>query len=127
MAQLEPATVLLLIPIFFALTGIKANLLFTSGSGAYLDMLLILVVAVISKWGGAALTARWMGLPWPEALQLGLLVELIVLNVGLEAGVISGTLYSMLVFMAIVTTVMATPIIDWIRRRPKTLVRVSAG
>jgi Kef-type K+ transport system membrane component KefB len=121
--HLEPATLILLIPIFFALTGIKVNFLFSAGSGAYMDLLLIMAVAVASKWGAAAVTSHWMGLPWHEASQLGLmlntrgLVELIVLNVGLEAGIISTSLYSLMVCMAIVTTVMATPVIDWIRLR----------
>jgi Kef-type K+ transport system membrane component KefB len=131
--RLEPATLILLIPIFFALTGIKANFLSATGSGAYTDLLLILMVAILGKWGAATITSRWMGLPWGEASQLGLmlntrgLVELIVLNVGLEAGILSNTLYSLMVCMAIVTTVMATPIIDWIRKRPAGVPRVAAG
>lgn len=121
--HLEPATLILLIPIFFALTGIKANFRLSAGSGAYTDLLLIIGVAVISKWGAATVVSRWMGLQWHEASQLGLmlntrgLVELIVLNVGLEAGIISNSLYSLMVCMALVTTVMATPVIDWIRHR----------
>lgn len=121
--RLEPATLLLLIPIFFALTGIKTNLLFTTGSGAYIDLMLILLVAVASKWGAATVTSRLMGLSWNDASQLGVLlntrglVELIVLNVGLETGIISQTLFSLMVCMAIVTTVMATPVIDLLRRR----------
>jgi Kef-type K+ transport system membrane component KefB len=130
--HLEPATLILLIPIFFALTGIKANFVFSPGSGEYTDLLLIVAAAVVSKWGAAAITSRWMGLPWREASQLGLmlntrgLVELIVLNVGLETGIISNSLYSLLVCMAIVTTVMASPIIDWIRRSDPGPARVAA-
>jgi len=127
---LEPATLILLIPIFFALTGIKVNFRFVAGAGVYWDLALILAVAVISKWGAASVTSWRMGLPWREASQLGVLlntrglVELIVLNVGLEAGILSSGLYSLMVCMAMVTTVMATPLLDWHRRwgsvRPST-------
>jgi len=117
--KLETAMLLLLIPLFFALTGLRTNLLFSTGGGAYLDFLLVLMVAILSKWGGSLLGARATGMSWRDASQLGLmmntrgLVELIVLNVGLESGILSGTLFSMMVLMALVTTFMATPLMDW--------------
>ncbi|HEV2522040.1 MAG TPA: cation:proton antiporter [Candidatus Acidoferrales bacterium] len=120
--KLEGLTLLLLIPIFFALTGIRTNLLFKIGSGAYLDLLLILLVAIASKWGGASIGARAKGMGWRDACQLGLmmntrgLVELIVLNVGLDRGILSPTLFSMMVCMALVTTFMAMPLMDWVGR-----------
>jgi Kef-type K+ transport system membrane component KefB len=117
--KLETAMLLLLIPLFFALTGLRTNLLFSAGAGAYGDLLLVLLVAIASKWGGSLLGARAKGMSWQDASQLGLmmntrgLVELIVLNVGLESGILSGTLFSMMVLMALVTTFMATPLMDW--------------
>lgn len=122
--KLETAMLLLLIPLFFALTGLRTNLLFRAGAGAYGDLLLILLVAIASKWGGSLLGARATGMSWQDASQLGLLmntrglVELIVLNVGLESGILSGTLFSMMVLMALVTTFMATPLMDWTAGRP---------
>ena len=116
--KLETITLLLLIPLFFALTGIRTDLRFEIGAGRYLDLLLILLVAVISKLGGTMIGARVKGMRWRDACQLGLLmntrglVELIVLNVGLDAGILSPTLYSMMVCMALVTTFMATPLIE---------------
>jgi Kef-type K+ transport system membrane component KefB len=118
--NLEAVTLLLLIPIFFVLTGIRTNLIFTIGAGAYLDLLLILLVAVASKWGGTMIGARAKGMGWRSACQLGLmmntrgLVELIVLNVGLDSGILSPSLFSMMVCMALVTTLMATPLMDWV-------------
>jgi len=118
--QLETVTLLLLVPLYFALTGIRTNLIFTAGVGAYLDLLLILLVAILSKWGGTMIGARAKGMSWPDACQLGLmmntrgLVELIVLNLGLEIGILSPPLFSMMVSMALVTTGMATPLMDWI-------------
>jgi Kef-type K+ transport system membrane component KefB len=116
--KLEAVTLLLLMPLFFALTGIRTNLVFKEGAGAYLDLLLILLVAVVSKWGGTTIVARAKGMGWREACQLGLmvntrgLVELIVLNVGLDSGILSPSLFSMMVCMALVTTFMAMPLMD---------------
>jgi len=117
--KLEAVTLWVLIPLFFVLTGIRTNLIFEVGAGAYPDLLLILVVAIASKWGGTMIGARAKGIGWREACHLGLmmntrgLVELIVLNVGLEKSILSPVLFSMMVCMALVTTVMATPLIDW--------------
>ena len=117
--KLEAVTLWVLIPLFFALTGIRTNLIFKVGAGAYADVLLILAVAIVSKWGGTMAGARAKGIGWREACQLGLmmntrgLVELIVLNVGLEKSILSPVLFSMMVSMALVTTVMATPLMDW--------------
>jgi len=116
---LETVTLMLLIPLFFVLTGVRTNLIFTVDARvAYLDLLLILVVAISSKWGGTMIGARAKGMGWRDACKLGLmmntrgLVELIVLNVGLDSGILSPTLYSMMVCMALVTTVMATPLLE---------------
>ena len=116
--KLEAVTLLVLMPLFFALTGIRTRFLFNAGGGMYLDFLLILVVAIGSKWGGTMLGARVKGLGWRDACHLGLLmntrglVELVVLNVGLDVGILSPPLFSMMVFMALVTTFMATPLMD---------------
>jgi Kef-type K+ transport system membrane component KefB len=120
--KLEAVTLLLLVPVFFALTGIRTNLIFKAGASAYLDLLLILGVAIVSKWGGTMIGARAKGMGWREACQLGLmmntrgLVELIVLNVGLDIGILSPALFSMMVCMALLTTCMATPLMDWVGR-----------
>ena len=122
--KLEAVTLLLLIPLFFVLTGIRTNLVFKVGAGAYLDLVLILLVAVASKWGGTMIGARTKGMGWRDACQLGLLmntrglVELIVLNVGLDTGILSPTLFSMMVCMALVTTLMTTPLMDWVGGDP---------
>ncbi len=116
--KLEAVTLIILMPLFFALTGIRTNFIFNAGAGMYFDFFLILLVAVASKWGGAAIGARAMGMGWREASQLGLLmntrglVGLVVLNVGLDLGILSPQLFSMMVAMALVTTFMATPLMD---------------
>jgi Kef-type K+ transport system membrane component KefB len=115
--RLEPLVLLLPIPIFFALTGIRTNLNLGIGAG-YLDLALILFVAVAAKWGGTALIAHLKGLNWRDANQLGLLVntrglvELVVLSVGLDSRILSPALFSMMVAMALITTCMTTPLLD---------------
>jgi len=77
-------------------------------------------VAIIGKFGGSTLAARATGLPWREAGALGVLMntrglmELVLLNIGLDIGVISPALFTMLVIMALVTTLMTAPILEWI-------------
>jgi Kef-type K+ transport system membrane component KefB len=120
--KLEAVTLLILMPLFFALTGIRTRFMFNA-SGMYFHFLLILVVAIASKWGGTMIGARVKGLGWRDACQLGLmmntrgLVELVVLNVGLDIGILSPPLFSMMVCMALVTTCMATPLMDLFGRQ----------
>jgi len=83
----------------------------------WLICLVVLAVACVGKMSGATLVARAFGDSWKESLSLGVLmntrglVELIVLNIGLDLGVLSPTLFSMLVIMALVTTMMASPLL----------------
>ena len=80
---------------------------------------IIIAAAVAGKWLGASLAARAMGLPAREANALGILmntrglVELVVLNIGYETGLLSQRVFSMLVAMAILTTLMTTPLLRW--------------
>ena len=116
--KLEAVTLLVLMPLFFALTGIRTKFLFNAGARVYFDFLLILTTAIVSKWGGTMIGARAKGMGWRDACDLGLmmntrgLVELVVLNVGLDVGILSPPLFSMMVCMALVTTFMATPLMD---------------
>ncbi len=117
--KLEDLTVVLLLPIFFALTGLRTSIGLLGGD-LWLDTLLIIVVAVVGKLGGAMLAGRATGLAWRDAGVLGILmntrglVELVVLTVGLEVGVIGPTLFTMMVIMALATTLMTTPLVDWL-------------
>jgi Kef-type K+ transport system membrane component KefB len=83
---------------------------------------LIVLVAVAGKLGGSAGAARLFGMPWREALAVGALMntrglmELVILNVGLDIGVITPTLFAMLVLMALVTTVMTSPLLGVLRQ-----------
>jgi Kef-type K+ transport system membrane component KefB len=120
LAKLEPWTLLLPAPVFFALTGIRTNLLVPHAADLYLDAFLILLTAVASKWGGAAFGARLSGMSWRGSLRLGALmntrglVELVILNIGMDRRILSPELFSIMVLMALITTAMTTPLIDWL-------------
>lgn len=89
--------------------------------GQLLICSLVVAVACLGKFGGTAVAARATGLSWREAASLGVLMntrglmELVVLNIGLDLGVLSPLLFTMLVIMALVTTVATTPLLRWIR------------
>lgn len=127
-AKLEGLTVVLLLPLFFAFSGLRTRIGLLNGTDLWLYFGAILVTAISGKLGGAAVAARSMGVPWREATSLGVLVntrglvELVVLNIGLDAGIISPALFAIMVLMAITTTFMTTPLLDWIyparMRRP---------
>jgi Kef-type K+ transport system membrane component KefB len=116
--KFETITSVLLLPLFFALTGMRTRLDLLSGGSTWFWAAVILVAAVVGKMGGAILAARWSGESWRDAWALGALlntrglVELIVLNVTYKAGVFSATLFTMLVVMALLTTFMTIPLLD---------------
>jgi Kef-type K+ transport system membrane component KefB len=119
-AALRDITLVFLLPLFFAFTGLNTRIGLVSGAEMWLWTAAILVVAVAGKLGGSTLAARATGLPWREAGALGALMntrglmELVILSVGLDLGVLSPTLFTMMVIMALVTTAMTTPLVEWI-------------
>lgn len=116
--KLDMLVSVLLLPLFFALTGMRTRLDLLSGSSVWFWAGIVLIAAVFGKMGGAALAARWNGQSWKDAAALGTLlntrglVELIVLNIAYNVGAFTPTLFTMLVVMALVTTMITTPILD---------------
>jgi Kef-type K+ transport system membrane component KefB len=116
--QAEAVVATVLLPAFFALTGVRTDLDLLSGPGDWLTCLLIVAVATAGKFGGAYGAGRLTGLGHREAAILGTLmntrglVELIVLNVGLHLGILSPRLFAMMVMMALVTTLATGPIVQ---------------
>jgi Kef-type K+ transport system membrane component KefB len=106
---------ILFLPAFFAFTGMRTQIGLLENMPEWWVCGLIVAVATIGKCGGAAVAARVSGLDWRHAAGLGVLMntrglmELIVLNVGLDLGVITPTLFTMMVVMALVTTLATTP------------------
>jgi len=114
-----PVTVLLL-PAFFAYTGMRTQISLVSGLDSWLWCGAIILMATLGKFGGTLVAARLTGLSWRDSAALGTLMntrglmELIVLNIGLDLGIISPTLFAMMVVMALVTTAMTAPILEWL-------------
>ncbi len=118
--KLESVAVVLLMPLFFAFSGLRTQIGLLTGAEQWLLTLGIIAVATFGKFGGSAVAARITGINWREASAIGVLMntrglmELIVLNVGMDLGVISPTMFTMLVLMALVTTFATTPILRWV-------------
>ncbi|MEV1007477.1 cation:proton antiporter [Streptomyces sp. NPDC049881] len=108
---------LVLLPVFFVVTGLGVDL-GSLTSGDVLALVLIVTVACAGKLLGAIVPARVAGLGWRESKDLGLLMntrgltELIILNAGVSLGVLDGRMFTMMVMMALVTTVMAAPLLS---------------
>jgi Kef-type K+ transport system membrane component KefB len=117
-ARLEDVVLVLFLPSFFVLTGMRTRIDLLERAGDWLALAAIVLVATLGKFGGSFLAARWTGLPWRSSAALGFLMnarglmELVVLSVGLDLGVISPTIFTMMVLMALVTTFTATPALD---------------
>jgi len=119
--RFESVTVVILLPLFFAYSGMRTSL-GTLHGGLWVDAAMIIAVAVVGKVGGSAVAARVSGLPWRDAAALGILMntrglmELVVLNIGLDIGVISPPVFSMMVLMAVVTTLLTAPLLGLVYR-----------
>ncbi len=124
--RLEDLVVVLLLPLFFAYSGLRTQLGLLDSAGAWATCGLLLFVAVAGKWGGSTIAARITGQKWKDAMAIGVLMntrglmELVVLNIGLDLGVISPTVFTMMVLMALVTTVMTSPVLAMLQRREVT-------
>jgi len=129
--RLQHVAVLVLMPVFFALAGLNTTPDAFSSAGLP-ALLLILVAAVAGKVLGAGAGARMSGLPWRESFAIGALMnsralmELIVMKVGLDAGVIGYEIFTMLMVMAIATTLMTAPMVEWSLRGRRAAAAMSA-
>ena len=116
--RIEDIVVTLLLPLFFAYTGLRTDIGLLDRPELWLITLVLIVIAIVGKWVGAMVAARLTGFDWRASNVIGALMntrgltELIVLNLALEAGVISQALFAMLVIMALVTTFMAGPALN---------------
>lgn len=117
-ARLEDIVIVLFLPVFFAFTGMRTQIGLLAGVNEWILCGVIIAVASTGKFGGTAIAARLSGLSWRQSASLGILMntrglmELIVLNVGLDLGVLSPKLFAMMVMMAVVTTIATTPILE---------------
>lgn len=118
--KIEDLVSVLFLPLYFASSGLKTNIGLLNDGKVWGYTIAIIVCATVSKIVGAMLAARINGFFWRESMTIGTLmsckglVELIVLNVGLSAGILSQKVFTMFVVMALVTTFMTTPLVRWI-------------
>lgn len=132
--KFESVTVVLLLPLFFAFSGLRTSIGLVHGGRMWLYCGLIVFVAVAGKLGGSLAAARVSGLDWRESAGIGILMntrglmELVILNIGLDIGVISPALFSMMVLMALTTTFMTTPLLElvcpasWLRAQQPSMI-----
>jgi Kef-type K+ transport system membrane component KefB len=118
LARLHDFVTVFFLPIFFTYTGLRTDIGSMQGWLLWGFCGLVLMAAVTGKFGGCTLAARASGLPWRESAMVGVmmntraLMELIVINIGYDLGVIPREVFFMLVFMAVVTTYMTTPLLS---------------
>lgn len=120
--KVEDVSVSLLLPLFFVFTGLRTEIGLLNTPDLWWTCGLIMLVAIVGKFGGTAIPARLLGENTRDSLAMGVLMntrglmELIVLNIGYEMGILPPPLFVMLVIMALITTFMATPALNLIER-----------
>jgi Kef-type K+ transport system membrane component KefB len=124
--RLRDSVAVLLLPAFFAYSGMRTEIGLVAGWQQWVALAAMVVVATLGKFGGTIAAARWTGISWKDAASLGVLMntrglmELIVLNIGLDLGVISQTMFALMVLMALITTMATSPILA--RLMPESLI-----
>ncbi len=118
--KVEDVALILLLPLFFVFTGLKTEIGLLNDPYLWKVTGFIILVAVVGKFLGSALAAKFVGQSWRDSLTIGALMntrglmELIVLNIGLELNVLTPEVFTMMVIMALVTTFMTGPALDLI-------------
>jgi Kef-type K+ transport system membrane component KefB len=126
--RVESFSAVLLLPLFFAFTGLRTQIGLLADVRGWLLCLAIVGVATLGKLGGSAVAARFTGMGWRESLQLGALMntrglmELIALNIGYDLGVLSPRIFTMLVVMALTTTMLTGPLLTLFGRHARAAV-----
>jgi Kef-type K+ transport system membrane component KefB len=122
-SRISDLTMVMFLPLFFVYTGLRTNAGILTTGGLWFSFLLILFIAVAGKFAGSALVARVLGQTWKDSLSIGALMntrglmELIVLNIGYDMGILSTEIFSMMVLMALLTTMMTSPLLNWIGKK----------
>jgi Kef-type K+ transport system membrane component KefB/nucleotide-binding universal stress UspA family protein len=120
--KLEDVSVVLLLPLFFVFTGLRTRIGLLTDGDLWLTCAAVIGVAVLGKFGGTLIAARFTGNNWKDSLSLGALMntrglmELVVLNIGYDLGVLNAEMFAMMVLMALVTTFMTGPALSLIDR-----------
>jgi Kef-type K+ transport system membrane component KefB len=118
--KIEDVALILFLPLFFVFTGLRTQIGLLNDSSLWGMCLLIILVAVAGKFGGSAVAARFTGETLKDSLSIGALMntrglmELVVLNIGYDLGILSPEIFTMMVLMAIITTLMTSPLLTLI-------------
>lgn len=121
--RLEMIVSILLLPLFFAFTGLRTQIGLLDDATSWLICLAVIAVAVAGKLGGSTLAARWTGMGWRDSFAVGALMntrglmELVVLNIGYDLGILSGKVFAVMVVMALATTFMTGPLLELVKAR----------
>ena len=121
--KLEAFSSYALLPLFFAFTGLRTQVSLLNDWQGWLLCAVIILVAIAGKLGGSMLMSRWTGMSWTQSFSIGVLmntrglVELVVLNIGYDLGILSGRIFAMMVLMALVTTFMTSPLLSLVKNR----------
>lgn len=113
--KIEDVSLVLLLPLFFAFTGLRTQIGLLNESHLWLVCLAVIAVAIVGKFGGTSLAARFGGMTWKDSFSLGVLMntrglmELIILNIGYDLGILSPEIFAIMVLMALATTFMTGP------------------
>ncbi len=119
--KLEAFSSYALLPLFFAFTGLRTQISLLNDWQGWLMCVVIILVAIAGKLGGSMLMSRWTGMSWSRSFSIGVLmntrglVELVVLNIGYDLGILSGRIFAMMVIMALVTTFMTGPLLGLVK------------
>ncbi len=130
--KVEDIALIVLLPLFFVFTGLRTQIGLLSDPALWKLTALIIVIAVAGKFLGSALAARFVGQSWKDSLSIGALMntrglmELVVLNIGYDLGVLTPQVFSMMVLMALITTFMTGPALDLINRAFRSKPQASA-
>jgi Kef-type K+ transport system membrane component KefB len=123
--RLEVLVAVVLLPLFFAFTGLRTQIGLLDDVPSWLVCASVVAVAIAGKLGGGMLAARWTGMSWQDSFSIGALMntrglmELIVLNIGYDLGILSQRIFAILVLMALVTTFMTAPLLEIVEARKR--------
>lgn len=118
--KIESVTLVLLLPLFFVITGLRTEIGLLDSKYLWAVTGFIIFVAVLGKFGGSTFAAKFVGQSWKDSLSIGALMntrglmELVVLNIGYDLGVLNAEIFAMMVIMALVTTFMTGPMLNLI-------------
>ena len=125
-AKLETFSSSCLLPLFFASTGLRTQINLLNDWHGLLLCLVVVAVAIAGKLGGSMLMARWTRMSWHDSFSIGVLMntrglmELVVLNIGYDLGILPARIFAIMVVMALATTSMAGPLLSWVKFRERT-------